>query len=139
MILAHADQSATQRIDHAIRVAQRGLGRDRPRRVAGLVAIETLIGEVREVDGAVMQRIRSAAIFVNARADVEPLRSDVNGTSRGPFHDHVPPTFERAPFEPVNVAAVNLDLIEPQRAGSDARCGQRRRPRTVGRHDRYCL
>ena len=41
--------------------------------------------------------------------------------SRRPLHDHVAPALGRPPLGPVDIVAIERDLIEPQRAGRDAR------------------
>ena len=56
-----------------------GIGRNRVRLLADLVPVDTLIGEVREVDDSVIDPIRRAAVLVDAIAYVVALGCNVDG------------------------------------------------------------
>ena len=90
-----------------------------------------------------MNRVGAAAILVHARAHVESRRRHIHRGDppklRGRLrseggHDHIAPALRRPALEPVNVVTIQLNLIETQRAGGDARGGQGRRPGTVRCH-----
>ena len=74
VVFMDADHATAPPIDHAVGVAQRARRcrrrREGARRLAGLLAIEALVGKVREIDGAVLHDERTAAIFMHARANV---------------------------------------------------------------------
>src|SRR6266849_6390514 len=63
VVFVDADEAAAPPVDHTVGVAQRARRRrrrDGARGLAGILAIETLVGEVREVDGAVLHGERAA-------------------------------------------------------------------------------
>ena len=132
VVLADADQARAERVDHALRV-EVALGRERPLRPAGGDVVEALVGEIRGVDRAPVHDVGRAAVFVDARPDVEAGRRDVHrrGAGRGP-HQHVASALRGPAFEPVDVVAVEGDLSEAQRAGGGPRGREGRGPRAVG-------
>ena len=143
VVFVDADQAAVPPIDHAVGVAQRAC-RDRcrgegARGVAGILAIETLVGEVREVDGAVLHGERAAAIFVHARADVVGVgivgRHGIGLAARDGPVDEASSLLLRLELGPVDRVAVERDLVEPDRLGHDEIGGDRGRPGTVGARD----
>ncbi len=77
VVLEDADQAVARRVDHAVGVAMALGVRQRPGLLARLGLVEPLVGEVGEVDGAVMHDVVAAAVLVHARAGVERRRVDV--------------------------------------------------------------
>ncbi len=142
MVFVDADEAAAPPIDHAVGVAQRARRRRRregARGLADILAIETLVGKVREVDGAVLHGERAAAVFVHARADVEGV-GIVGGhglglaTRVGPV-DEASSLLLRLGLGPVDRVVIEGDLVEPDRLGDDEIGGDRGRPGTVGAGD----
>ena len=121
-MLAHADQSRSRGVHAEVCVARAVTVRERDGSPAALLLIHDLVGEVAEVDDAVVHRVGAAAIFVHARAHVESCGSDV--LSLAPPDDHASSTFGRPPFNPVHVAMIDLDLIKPKRARGHASRGE---------------
>jgi hypothetical protein len=134
MIFADADEAIAGGIDVSVGIKTPVAG-DGVRRLTRPLAIHALIGEVREVHGAPVHRVRGAAVLVHARADIETLRRDVlEHAVRRAAHDHVSAAFRRASFGPVQIVAVHGEVIEPQRACRHPRGGERRFPCPVPRH-----
>ena len=129
-------------IDAVVREERTLIG-DRHRRLAWLLPIDALIGEIREIDRALVDRVCAAAVFMHARAHVEGRRRDVADVAirRAP-DDHVAAALRRPALDPIHILAVELNLIEAKRAGGDARSRERRWPGAVGnwglRHERKC-
>ena len=80
-LLAHTDQSRSRNINASVRVTC-ARGCDRLRHAVRLLLIDPLIGEVRKEHRAVMDGIGAAAVFVHARADVEPRRRHIDDLIR---------------------------------------------------------
>src|SRR5688500_554371 len=96
-----------------------------------LLAVNTLIVEVREIDGALVHGVGGAAVFVHARAHVKAGWSDVDRTVGRPLDDHIPAALRCPAFEPIHIMTVELNLIQPKRAGGHARGGEGRWPGAV--------
>ena len=140
VVFAHADQPAAAAIDDRVGVAQRDLGRDRPRRVPGVLPVEPLIGEIREEDRAAVDDEFPAAVLVDTRASVQRRRRHVSRAAIGrAAHDHVAAALVGPAFGPIDVRAVKADLPQPHRAGEDQVGGDGRFPGTVGRYDHFRL
>jgi hypothetical protein len=69
---------------------------------------------------------RAAAVFVDPGARVERRRGDVgDGTIRRAADDDIAPALARPALEPVNVAAVDQYVAEPDRLADDQVRGDR--------------
>ena len=124
-MLAHADQSRARRIHAEVRIARAVTARKRDGRLAALLLIHDLVGEVAEVHRAVVHRVGAAAIFVHARAHVEASGGHILDLGARPgSDDHAPSAFGGPSLNPVHIALIDLDLIEPERACRHASCRQ---------------
>src|SRR5271165_5882772 len=141
MILPDANHSSPAAVDDAICVPQRIRSgadwslRNRTRRPACVVTIESLIAIVREIDHAVANGERAAAILVSARANAEgvgvvgrhplrlPVRADAVGESSS--------LFLRLSLAPIDRIDVERDLFETDRVGDDKVGSYRRRPKAI--------
>src|SRR5579883_635273 len=123
MIFAHANPAPAPRVEHAVAVApspslrsRACLGGRRLRRerlgfsLAGALAIQTLVGKVRKDACPARYEPRCAAVFVNARADIEAGGRYVSdGAVRTLAHDHVAALLLRPRFEPVDLIAIDAN------------------------------
>jgi hypothetical protein len=104
------------------------------RRPAGILAIEPLIDIVREIDHAVVDGERAAAILVSARANAVSV--GVVGCYsfglpvRAGAVDESSSLFLRLRLAPVDCVAVERDLLETDRVGDDevGSYGRRQKP-----------
>src|SRR5580704_15490056 len=142
MMLPDASHAFPAGVDDAICVPQRiywGAGwsrRDRPRRPACILAIKPLIDIVREIDYAVADSERAAAILVGARANAEsvsvvgrdafwlPVRADAVDESSS--------VLLGLSLAPIDCVAVQRDLFEADRVADDEVGGYGRRPKAIG-------
>ncbi len=144
VVLAYPDHPPAPGIDRSIGIAQPawhlGSGGDRHGCRTRRLAMEALVGIVAEPDRAGVDQKRAAAIFVDAGAQIED-RPAARRNGRGHIGNRAvrgAPNQDRAPallgprFEPVDIAAVEHDLAEPDRRGDDHVRGDRRRPRAIG-------
>src|SRR5581483_39525 len=142
VILAHADHALALRVDFEVRVLTLRRARQRDWRAITRLAEELVVGEAREVaeiHSAVAHRVAAAAVLMHAGARVETLRRDVVDAAIGAAaHDDRASLLLRPGLDPVDVAAIELNLIETRRAGRDLRSGERRNPGAV-RRDRQAL
>ena len=80
--------------------------------------MKPLIDEVRESDGAVLNREGTAAVFVRAGADVEAIfdvgRDQLGLPARDGTVDEGPSLLLRLGLGPVDRVVVERDLIEPE-------------------------
>ena len=140
--LAHAHDQPPVRAHAAVGVAHRArlgrLGRDRPRRLARVEAVEPLIGEVREEGAAAVEEPGAAAVLVDAGSHVHLRRG------------HVLPIVDerRAPFvlgpslePPGRAVLAEPRLREPHPRLRRHGRGQGRTPRAIGdgRHGRRMI
>ena len=138
VILAHADPALARLVDHAVSEAP-GIRARRLRRegawsvVAIGLAIKPPVGKAREIDRAVRDQPRTAAVFMYARARVEGLWRDVAvlAICARP-HDDISPLLLRAALEPVDIFPVEADVRQRDRLGDDQVGRDRRLPGTVG-------
>src|SRR5439155_14551124 len=104
----------------------------RHRVAAGRLAVEALIGEVREVDRAGGDGKGGAAVLVHAGADVERRWRHVFETAVGRApHDDAAAAFGGAHFGPIHVVAVEDDVLEAQALAGDHLSSDGRLPGTV--------
>ena len=143
MVLADPDHPPAPRVHHAVGIAQSS----RPRRVSGdcngrlsrLLAIKALVCIVAEINDAVADEVRPAAILMDAGPHVEDRfacqrwRNIGRGAIGGAADDYRAPILLRARLEPIDIGAVELDAAKPDRRGDDQVGGDRRGPRTVRR------
>src|SRR5262245_26611381 len=132
MIFAHADHPVALAINHSVGITHFGFRRDRLRILDAVGAIHALVSEVREIDNAGADRKTAAAVFMDARASVEWVRRDVNGSPiRRELYNHVAAFLLRPGLSPVDVFAINRDLPQTDRPGDDQIGSYRRFPGTV--------
>ncbi len=139
MILADRKDAPAGGVRLEIGIAQLAIAfrGQRLRRRPAIDPMEALVGEVRRHDHAVRHQPGAAAIFVHARADVEACRRDV-GTAVGPLPDQYgPTTFLRPRLGPVDQAAVETGLAEPDLRRRHQLWRDRRSPCSVVRHCRH--
>src|SRR5215475_4528436 len=106
--------------------------------LAGMLAVQTLIGKVGKDAGPARDQPRRAAIFMNTRADIEAGRRNVRGDTVGTgAHDHVAALLLWASFEPVNIVAVDANVRQYCGLSDDKIRGDRRFPGAV-RRDLSC-
>src|SRR5262249_53467037 len=117
VVLAHADPAITIAIDDAVGKSPLTLAIawSRCQRLGCSLpahAVKAAIGEVREIDHAVSNGPRRAAIFVHARAGTETLRRQVRGgRARGiATHHHEAALLLRPALEPVTLVAIGAGL-----------------------------
>src|SRR5271165_7544908 len=142
MILPDANHSSPAAVDDAICVPQRIRSgadwslRNRARRPACVVTIESLIAIVREIVHAVANGERAAAIFVGARANAESVGVVGSHALRLPVGadavEEGPSLLLRLGFAPVDRVGVERDLFETDRVGDDEVGGYGRRPKAIG-------
>ena len=121
VVLVHADEAAAMPIDHAVGVAQgacrRGRRRDGARGLAGILAIETLVGPMSKVDGRAVHAILTAAlILVDTRAHVVARRHLDQAAVRAASHDRVAAAFTGPAFDPVEVIPDDFELSQADAA-----------------------
>src|SRR5690242_13377376 len=113
MIFANADYALPRVVQTVVGITHVGCGRDRARLACEFLAVNTLVGKVREVDDAIRSEIVAAAVFVNASARVERLWRQVRlSTVWLTPDDHVAASFLRPHLDPVNVVAVKRRLAD---------------------------
>ena len=87
---------------------------------------------MRKVDDGVGHGIGAAAVFVNARAGVERRRIHVGHTAVAALaDDDIASRLRGASLDPVDVVAVEADLLEPDDAGDNDVAGERRFPGAI--------
>src|SRR5260370_36967867 len=103
------------------------------RRFTLFLPIEPLVVIVAEINGSFVDRVGSAAIFMDARAGVERGRCDVLDGPIGALADDDIPTFFRRPgFDPIQIGVVHDNLFQTNGAGHDQVGSKRRFPGAVG-------
>src|SRR5208337_76596 len=128
MVFPDADNAATAPIDHAIRVAERVRRRgggwkrgDRTRLLPGILAIKPLIGEIREIHGAILHREGAAAVFMRASANVEGIgvigRNEFSLPALINTIDEGSSLLLRLRLAPIDRLAFQCDLVKPNRSG----------------------
>src|SRR5205814_7243158 len=99
---------------------------------AGLL-IESLVGEIGEIDKAAMHIHRAAAIFVHPGTHAKGRRRNVlDGGIRASAHQHIAAALGGAPLDPVDVAAIDADIAEAERLADNQLRGDRRAPSAIG-------
>src|SRR5438067_11336407 len=74
----------------------------------------------------------AAAIFVHPGAHAVRRRGDISDLPIGrAAHQHIAAAFARAPLDPVDVAAIDADVAEPERLPDDQLRGDRRAPGAI--------
>src|SRR5215470_3017091 len=124
VILGHADDALPATIEYRVRIPQftgRSEGNGLPPRAGGPgLVVQTPVREVRKVDLAFGDEIRSASIFVHARACIGGLGRYVGCPPIGGSpDDDAPSGFRRTALYPVDVVAVQLYLAEPDGSRDD--------------------
>ena len=133
MVLAHTDPAGTRHVDDPIGVAVAGTGRcQRNRRGSWHATIQPLVRHVREVHDIVAHHRRAAAVFMNACAHVELFRHNLQRrAARTMLHQHVAALLLRAPLEPVDLRAVELNPREAYQLCDNKVRGDRGEPEAV--------
>jgi len=138
VVFANAVKEISLPIDLPIGVTKRAFRGQRFWRSVPFLAIKPLVGEVGKNDRAVGNGVITAAVFVHARASVEPSWSDIGNTAvLGAADDDFPPAFLGAAFDPIKIVAVEADLFQTDLAARDQLGADRRLPGTVGRDGRH--
>jgi hypothetical protein len=137
VVLAHAHQLLPVGMQDAVGVTV-ALGREWLRRLARALPVQALVTVVREHDGAVRQHhVGSAAVFVDARADVEVVRGHDLRRAFGTARDqHLPPAFLRAALPPPGLAVRDLQVGHGDGGAGEVGGGDGRGPGAVGQCDR---
>jgi hypothetical protein len=128
-------------VDNAIGITER-IGsargrqwRDRARLPTAVLAIESLIRVVREIDHAIANRERPAAGLVGARPNAKAvIVVGRDGLGLPVFRHAIEEASSlllRLSFAPIEDVSVQRDLLEPDRIGDDAIGGDWRRPKTI--------
>ena len=140
-VLHHAVDEAALRVDREIAVPRVTVRGDRNREQARLLTVDPLIlrrgeiggREVGEADEAVSHRHRAAAVRVHERPRaVAAGRHLLRPAGRRPAHHDVAPLLVGTHFHPVDVGAVDRDLLEAPRPARDRVGRDRRGPFAVG-------
>src|SRR5215472_3546841 len=74
VVFAHRDDATAVSVDDHVSMPDVCLGRNGARRSALLEAVQALVGEVGEEDGAVFDPVASATVLMNTVAGVETFR-----------------------------------------------------------------
>ena len=94
--------------------------RQRLDRTVGVLPVDALVYPVGQVDRAVSDGIRSAAVLVHGVAHVEAWRRErVHLTLGVPAHHDDPPALGRSRIEPVDIITVDFDLVEASFSAAD--------------------
>ncbi len=133
VILAHGQEPAAPAVEPQVGVAVVTLGRDGlGLRAARVQAVQPAVSPVREDDRATGHRVRAAAVFVDARPDVERRARHVLGRAVGRApHEDAPAGFGGPALDPVDLVAVDPRLTEPDRIAEQVLDAERRRPAPV--------
>ena len=120
MILAHAEEEISSAIELPVGVTQRTGTGQRLRFGTKFLQVKTLIGKIGKNNGPIRNRVVAAAVFVHSRSRVEPCRRNIHHRSiRGASDDDLPTAFASAPLDPINIIAVDSDLLKPNLAAGD--------------------
>src|SRR5882672_10184068 len=132
MVLAHAEKKISPAVDHPIGVAYVYSRGQRLGFRAWSLDIETLVGKIREDNGAVRNRIVAAAVFVHPGASVEAGRRYVRYPSiRRTAHNDLSAALLRSPLHPIDIDAVDSHLFKSNFARCDNVGRNRRLPGSV--------
>ena len=138
MILADADQSLTCSIEGRVSVEPIAGWRDRRRRArpsvcCDLDAIDSLIGEVREIHRTIREHEGSPAVLLHAGADVETRWRHLAAAAVGPHaHEHVASAVLWPSLQPVHIVAIDGDAAHPKALRGDRFGRDWGRPRSEG-------
>src|SRR5271165_2975964 len=115
---------------------------DWTRLLSGILAIESLIGEVREIYGAILHGKGAAAVFVRASANVEGVavigRNELSLPALIGTVDEASSLLLRLRLGPVDRIGIQCDLVEPDRSGHNEIGRDRGGPGTI-RADNHWL
>src|SRR5918994_4093393 len=138
VVLPYGDEAAAVPIYDHVGVSSAGIRGEQCRFAARGRGVDSLVGEVREVDRASVEGEAASAVFVHPRAHVERLRRNVLGSSvRGQEHDDVAPALAGPALQPVHVPTIDHYFRQPHYAPDDQVRGDRRPPGTVGRDSTF--
>ncbi len=133
MVLAHREDAAAAQVGLEIGIAQAAGRGQRLRCLARSQPVQPLVGEIDRDDHAIAHQPGAAAILVHAGADIEARRGDVGATVRALRHQHGAAGFLRPRLGPVDHAAVERRLAEPDLRRRHQLRRDRRAPRSVSR------
>src|SRR5512139_2371575 len=120
MVLTDRDKSIPANVVDSVRIAALLAGCYRLWSLLALPAVDALVGEIDEVDGALAHQEGSSPILVDPGAGVERHGCHISGASlRAPADDHIPAALAGAGLDPVHVVAVEGNLAEGYGAGGD--------------------
>src|SRR5208337_2175333 len=106
-----------------------------------VLAVESLIGEVREKYGAILHGKGAAAVLMRASANVEGIgvvgRNELSRPALNDTVDEASSLLLRLGLGPVDRIAIERDLVKLDRVGHDEIGGDRGGPRTVRAGDHW--
>jgi len=109
MLFAHGDEAGTGRIDNEVRMARAAVvnaaGAPPP---ATRAWVQAIVGEMREIHGIAIDRIRAAAVFMHAGAYIEGRRRQFIDTRAALAQQGVAARLAGAPGQPVHVVPIAL-------------------------------
>ncbi len=134
VVLAHGQEATTAGVETQVGVsvvAHRGDGHGVG--CARIQAIQPAVGTVREGDRAAGDRVRTAAVLVDATSDIERRGGHVIGRPVDPApHEDAPACLGGPALDPVGLVAIDPGLAEPDRVAEQVLDPDRRRPAAVG-------
>src|SRR5918994_328762 len=138
VVLPYGDEAAAVPIYDHVGVSSAGIRGEQCRFAARGPAVDSLVGEVREVDRASVDGEAASAVFVHPRARVERLRRNVLGSSvRGQEPDDVAPALAGPALQPVHIPTIDHYFRQSHYAPDDQVRGDRRPPGSVGRDSTF--
>jgi hypothetical protein len=113
VVLAHAQQPGSGPVEDTACIAQRLRGSDSLGFAAGDHAVQTLVLEVGEPDGAICHQYIAPTVFLHPGPGIPGLRQDfLRLATAGPAHDSIATTLLGTRFDPIQVIAVNTESAE---------------------------
>ena len=133
VVLADGVEAAAGEVRPEVGVAPRTGRRDRHRRLGTRIEpVEPAVGELGEDDDPADHDVRTAAVLVDPRSDVERRRGQVGGRAVRGGPDEDPPAALGGPaLDPEHVVAVDPRLAEQDDVADDVLDPDRRAPRPV--------
>jgi hypothetical protein len=120
VVFPHANQSVPRRIHNSIRISALGSLANRPWRPVRILPVQPLIIEIGKKGGSTIDRNRSATVLMNLRPRVEGWwRYIMSGTIFCIFYDYMAPFLLRAPFNPIDIVAVEQRVDQHDGISSD--------------------
>ena len=133
VVLADGVEAAAGEVRPEVGVAPRTGRRDRHRRLgARIEPVEPAIGELGEDDDPADDDVRTAAVLVDPRSDIERRRRQVGGRAvRGGADEDAPAVLGGPALDPEDVVAVDPRLVQQDDVADDVLDPDRRAPRSI--------